>query len=145
MAKQPPSPSMPSSQASGRNHEADSTAGLLSRLMGEVSTLFRKEIALAKAEITEAASNAKTGAISLVAAGLVLFAGLLVLLASAVFLLGKIVDLWLAALIVGAVVAIIGFALLQNGKKKLDPAAFKPERTTDALRKDKDMVQRRVS
>jgi hypothetical protein len=40
---------------------------------------------------------------------------------------------------------IAGFVLLQSGKKKLDPAAFKPERTTDALRKDKEMVQRRAS
>jgi hypothetical protein len=145
MAKQPPSSTIPSAQAAGRNHESESAAGLLGRLMGEVSTLFRKEIALAKAEVTEAASNAKAGAISLVAAGVVLFAGFLVLLAAIIFLLAKVIDLWLAAFIVGAVVVIAGFILLQNGKKKLDPAAFKPERTTDALRKDKEMVQRRAS
>jgi xanthine/uracil permease len=100
---------------------------------------------LAKAEVTEAASNAKAGAVSLLAGAVVIFAGILVLLAAFVFLLAKVVELWLAALIVGAVVVIAGFVLLQSGKKKLDPAAFKPERTTDALRKDKEMVQRRAS
>jgi xanthine/uracil permease len=74
-----------------------------------------------------------------------MFAGLLVLLAAVVLLLGQTMETWLAALIVGAVVLMIGFVMLQSGKKKLDPSAFKPERTQDALRKDKDMVQRRAS
>jgi Putative Actinobacterial Holin-X, holin superfamily III len=145
MAKQPPSSTPNVSRPSGIDREPDSAAGLLSRLMGEVSTLFRKEIALAKAEVSEAASEAKAGAISLVAGGSIIFAAVLVLLAGIVLLLAEVMEPWLAALIVAAVVAIIGFVLIQSGKKKLDPASFKPERTQDALRKDKEMVQRRAS
>jgi Putative Actinobacterial Holin-X, holin superfamily III len=145
MAKQPPSSAKPVSPPPGIDREPDSAAGLLSRLMGEVSTLFRKEIALAKAEVSEAASEAKAGAISLVAGGSIIFAAVLVLLAGIVLLLAEVMEPWLAALIVAAVVAIIGFVLIQSGKKKLDPASFKPERTQDALRKDKEMVQRRAS
>jgi hypothetical protein len=54
-----------SSQASPRptETEPDSAAGLLTRLMGEVSTLFRQEIALAKAEVSQPASEAKAGAV----------------------------------------------------------------------------------
>lgn len=144
MAQQsPPATSIP--QTSRVNHEPESTASLLSRLMGDVSTLFRKEIALAKAEVSEAASNAKAGAIGLVAGGVMMFAGVLVLLAALVFLLAKVVELWLAALIVGALVTIVGFIMFQRGKKKLHPAMFTPDRTTEALRKDKEMVQRRAS
>jgi xanthine/uracil permease len=113
--------------------------------MGEVSTLFRKEIALAKAEVSEAASEAKAGAISLVAGGAILFAAVLVLLAAIVLLLAERMDPWLAALIVAVVVAVIGFVMIQSGKKKLDPSSFRPERTQDSLRKDKEMVQRRAS
>jgi uncharacterized protein YacL len=144
MAKHPPSPanSAPPSQI---ERESDSAAGLLSRLMGEVSTLFRKEIALAKAEVSETASEAKAGAISLAAGGAIIFAAVLVLLAAIVLLLAQVMEPWLAALIVGAVVAVIGFVLLQSGKRKLDPSSFKPERAQEALRKDKEMVQRRVS
>jgi O-antigen ligase len=145
MAQQPSSSATPVSPSPGIDREPDSAAGLLSRLMGEVSTLFRKEIALAKAEVSEAASEAKAGAISLVAGGSVIFAAVLVLLAGIVLLLAEVMEPWLAALIVAAVVAIIGFVLIQSGKKKLDPASFKPERTQDALRKDKEMVQRRAS
>src|SRR5215207_930889 len=133
MAKQPSSPASPGSQSSAIEREPDSTAGLLSRLMGEASTLFRKEIALAKAEVSEAASEAKAGAISLVAGGAI------------VLLLAERMEPWLAALIVGVVVAVIGFVMIQSGKKKLDPLSFKAERTQDALRKDKEMVQRRAS
>jgi hypothetical protein len=35
--------------------------------------------------------------------------------------------------------------LIQSGKKQLEPSALKLERTQEALRKDKDMVQRRTS
>ena len=145
MAKQPPFPTTSATESSRVDREPDSAAGLLSRLMGEVSTLFRKEIALAKAEVSEAASEAKAGAISLVAGGALLFAAVLVLLAAIVLLLAERMDPWLAALIVAVVVAVIGFVMIQSGKKKLDPSSFKPERTQDALRKDKEMVQRRAS
>ena len=144
MAKQPPSPAS-SASPSQIERESDSAAGLLSRLMGEVSTLLRKEIALAKAEVSEAASEAKAAAISMVAGGAIMFAAVLVLLAAIVLLLAEVMEPWLAAFIVAAVVAIIGFVLLQSGKKKLDPSSLKPERAQEALRKDKEMVQRRTS
>jgi preprotein translocase subunit SecG len=59
--------------------------------------------------------------------------------------LAQYMEAWLAALIVGAVVAIVGFIMLQSGKKKLDAGSFTPERTQESLRKDKEMVQRRTS
>jgi hypothetical protein len=135
----------PRSHSSNVDRESDSIGGLLGRLAGEFSTLFRKEIALAKSEISESASHAKAGAIALVAGGAVLFAGMLVLLAAAVLALGHVVDDWLAALIVGILVAAMGFVMIQSGKKQLEPSALKPERTQEALRKDKEMVQRRTS
>jgi xanthine/uracil permease len=80
-----------------------------------------------------------------VAGGTIIFAAVLVLLVAIVLLLAKFMEPWLAALVVSVVLAVIGFALIQTGKKKIDPASFKPERTQDALRKDKEMVQRRAS
>jgi O-antigen ligase len=138
-------PHLASSRASAVEGETGSVASLISRLVGELSTLFRKEIALAKAEISESVSHAKAGAIAVAAGGAVIFAGLLVLLAAAVLALAKVMDPWLAALLVGIVAGAIGFVLIQSGKKQLEPSALKLERTQDALRKDKDMVQRRTS
>jgi uncharacterized membrane protein YgdD (TMEM256/DUF423 family) len=125
--------------------QRESARGLLSQLVDEVTTLLRKEVALARVEFSDALSKAKTGVTSVAAGGAVLFAGFLVLLAAAVLGLTNVVEPWLAALIVGGVVLIIGFVMLQIGKNKLEPSAFRPERTQSALRKDKEMMQRRTA
>jgi len=124
--------------------ERESAVGLLRRLVDEFTVLFRKEIALAKAEVSQGFSQVKAGAISMASGGAVLFAGFLVLLAAAVLGLSNVMPDWLAALIVGAVVSIIGFVMINSGKNKLDPAVLKPERTQHALQKDKEMVERRI-
>jgi Putative Actinobacterial Holin-X, holin superfamily III len=129
----------------GNAKESETTVGLMRRLLNEVSTLFRKEIALAKVEASEALSQAKTGAISMASGGAVLFAGFLVLLAAAVFALAHVVSDWLAALIVGGIVTVVGFIMVNSGKKKFDPGALKPDRTQRSLRKDKEMVERRMA
>jgi xanthine/uracil permease len=138
-------PHLSSSRPSTVEGETASVASLIGRLVGELSTLFRKEIALAKAEISESVSHAKAGAVAIAAGGAVIFAALIVLLAAAVLALAHVMADWLAALIVGIVAAAIGFILIQSGKKQLEPSALKLERTQEALRKDKDMVQRRTS
>ena len=124
--------------------ERESAVRLLRRLVDEFTVLFRKEIALAKAEVAQGFSQVKAGAISMASGGAVLFAGFLVLLAAAVLGLSNVMPDWLAALIVGAVVSIIGFVMINSGKNKLDPAVLKPERTQHALQKDKEMVERRI-
>ena len=127
-------------QASDRQ----SAIGLLRRLIDEFATLFRKEIALAKAEVAQGFTQVKAGAISMASGGAVLFAGVLVLLAAAVLGLSNVMPDWLAALIVGAVVSIIGLVMINSGKNKLDPSVLKPERTQHALQQDKQMVERRM-
>jgi hypothetical protein len=125
--------------------EDQSAVGLVRRLLNEFSLLFRKEIALAKAEVSEALSQAKTGAISVASGGAIMFGGVLVLLAAAVLALAHVVADWLAALIVGAIVTVVGYVMIQGGKNKFDPAALKPDRTQRALRQEKEMVQRRMT
>jgi cell division protein FtsN len=51
----------------------------------------------------------------------------------------------LAALIVGVVVMIIGFVMVQSGKKQFEPSHFKPDRTLDALNKDQEALRRKAS
>jgi hypothetical protein len=49
-----------------------------------------------------------------------------------------------AALIVGGIVSIVGFVMINSGKNKFDPSSLKPERTQRALQQDKEMVERRM-
>lgn len=128
--------------ANGRAPDPDSAAGLLSRLVNDVSALFRNEVALAKAELSHAATAAKAGIASMATGAAVLVAGLLALVAAAILALAEVVDPWLAALIVGAVLAIAGFVMVSAGKKKLDPSAFTLARTQESLRQDTEVVRR---
>jgi len=118
-----------------------SSIGLITQLTGEISTLVRKEVALAKSELTHSFKSAKSGLVGLVAGGLLLFAGFLVLLWAAVLGLSEIMAPWLAALIVGGVVLLIGLVMVQSGKHKLDPAAFKPTHTANSLHKDRNALR----
>jgi ABC-type transport system involved in cytochrome bd biosynthesis fused ATPase/permease subunit len=135
---------MSSSHAvSPRNQE--SVADLLRRLMGELSTLFRQELSLATAEISDAMTRLSRGVISVASGGAVLYAGFLTLLAAAVLALALVVQAWLAALIVGGVVTLIGLVLVLKGKKALEPSQLKPRRTVESLRQDKDVLMRKES
>ena len=52
---------------------------------------------------------------------------------------------WLAALIVGVVVAIIGFFLVRKGQNNLSASRLTPERTAANVRKDLNLVKEQVS
>jgi len=112
---------------------------LISDLWRESFTLVRAETELAKAEISEKVSEAKTGLVSLAIGGAVTFAGFMVLLWAAVSGLALAMPdspVWMPPLIVGAVVLIIGLLLLNKGRSNLDAKHFTPSRTADSLRRD---------
>ena len=124
--------------------DGDSALGLVRRLVDEVSTLFRQEIALATAEVSRSVSAAKAGVGSIATGGAVAFAGLLSVLAAVVLGLSQVMAAWLAALIVGVVVAGIGLALLKAGKNRLDPNTLRPRHSQESLRRDKELLERRT-
>lgn len=127
-----------------QDRETQSVPTLLHRLTHELSRLFRQELALATAELTHTAART-LAAISTAAAGAgVLYAGLLVLLAAAVLGLSQVVAPWLAALIVGIVVSLVGIAALVAGTRSM-PEAMRPERTVRSVSKDKDVLTRKTS
>ncbi|WP_028240569.1 phage holin family protein [Stutzerimonas azotifigens] len=119
----------------------NSVGGLLRQLTREVPSLFTKELALAKAELSESIRSTKAGAASVATGGAVLLAGFIVLLMAGVYGLSNVMAPWLAALIVGGVVVIVGLVMVSAGKKKFEATNFKPERTIDSINKDKDVVR----
>lgn len=131
-------------QPSGERHNDESLRFLLRRLGNDVLTLFSKEMALARSEFSHALSDTKAGAASLATGGGVLFAGFLFLLGAAYLGLANVVSNWLAALIVGGVTALIGIVMVNSGKKKMQPSAFKLDRTAESLHRDKEMTQGRI-
>ena len=124
--------------------EQESATNLLSRLVNDITALFRNELALAKAEFSKAATNAKLGVAGMAAGAAVLLAGALSLVAAAILGLAEVIEPWLAALIVGVALGVIGFVMLQSAKKKLEPSALSLERTQHSLRRDAEVVARRT-
>jgi hypothetical protein len=120
---------------------------LLGDLMGDVTELVRKEIQLAKAELSEKTSQAIAGVTSLAIGGLIAFAGLLVLLDAAVYglaeLLGN-VPLWASALVVGVVVLGAGMVLLLKGRANLSAENLAPRRTVEAMRQNAETIKEQV-
>ncbi|CAG4969297.1 MAG: phage holin family protein [Lysobacter sp.] len=125
-------------------HIEPSVGTLLKQLMREVPALLTNEIALAKSEMRENMQQTKAGMASVATGGAVLMGGFVMLLLAGVYALSNVVAPWLAALIVGAVATLIGFAMVQAGKKKLQSESLRPDRTIDSLRRDKDTIRGRT-
>jgi hypothetical protein len=119
----------------------ESTPGLLRRLADDVGMLFAQELALLKVETTRSVADLKAAAMSIAMGGAVTFMGIFFLLLAAVYGLSDVVEPWLAALIVGGAVTLIGVIMLATGRRKLEPNAIAPRRTAAALRKDTEMIK----
>lgn len=115
-------------------HPDRSLGSLFNELTRETSTLFRQEIQLVKAEVTEKARQAGTGAAMTAAGGLILFVAVLSLVATAIIGLSYVMEPWAAALLVTVVVAIIGGIVLAKGLSNLKGEKLAPRRTIDTMR-----------
>ncbi|NYS62226.1 phage holin family protein [Vreelandella salicampi] len=131
----------PSPAASDENG-ADSIADLIRNLSTDLSTLFGKEIELAKSEIGESISEAKAAVGAIAAGAAVAMAGLVVLLMSAVYGLSNVLAPWLSALIVGVAALLVGYLMIGSAKKKMSANAMVPDRTLDSTKKDTETVKR---
>ena len=96
-----------------------SLGDLLSGVTGDISTLFRQEVELAKAELTESAKKAGKGAGMFGGAGLTgLFALLFVSLA-ALWGLCVLIGVGWSSLIIAVVYAIVALVLFLRGRNEL--------------------------
>lgn len=133
----------PAAAGANGDRESQSAFGLLRRLTDELSTLLRQELALATTEISRSMRVMLAGTASVAVGGAVLFTGLLAMLAAAVLGLATVLHPWLAALVIGAAVALIGIVLVLLGIRSLNPTTLKPARTAESLRRDRDVLTRR--
>jgi hypothetical protein len=124
-----------------RDLDAQPTPQLIRRLADEASTLFTQEMALLKAETRSAMVDARGGLASLATGGAVTFAGFLLLLVAAVLGLTRVMEPWLAALVVGGVVIGVGLIMLRVGRRKLEPSTLRPRYTQASLEKDRHMIK----
>lgn len=113
------------------------TGELVKQLSEQTSTLVRKEIELAKAELAEKGKEAGVGAGMLGGAGLLGVLALGAITASLILLLAQAMDAWVAALIVaiayGAVAGILALTGRDRMREGMPPA---PEQTVESVKED---------
>jgi len=119
-------------------------AGLLRQLSDDVTNLLTKEAQLAKAEIREAAEEAKAGMVAMSAGAAIAFSGVLAIIFGFIYALALFVPLWASAFSIGVSALVIGYLMLDAGKEKAKPANAVPERTIKAVKDDAEMAQRKV-
>src|SRR5690625_2550546 len=117
--------------------EGLSTSRLLARLSEQTAELVRDEIRLAQAELRSKSTSAGLGVGMFGASGVLALFGFAGLLTAAIAALSLALPLWLAALIVAAVVlAIAGTSALFAKPKVKAAGSFGPRRSRDSVNQD---------
>lgn len=130
-----------------------SITGLIKELRDETTDLLRQEMALMRTEMSEKASKAGRNAASAGAGGAIALIGTTIifqaLAVGAAILLARwgleINGWWVGPLIVGGIVALIGYILLQKGVSTLKHMSPAPEKTIDSLKEDKEWLKEKIS
>ena len=139
---------------SGADSRSESIADLIKELRDGALLLVRQEVALAKTEMSEKIGRTLRNTAYAFAGALVAFLGLVFILQAVTALTGVGLKaagvapeqcLWLAPLIVGVVVAVIGTILVTKGIATLKNETLVPEKTIDSLKGDKAWIQSKTS
>ena len=127
---------------SGAEERAANTGlgDLISGVTRDLSTLFREEVELAKAELTESAKQAGKGAGLFGGAAVAGLFALLFLSITVWWALGYLIGNAWSALIVTVVYAIVAAILFARGRAKLKTVRGAP-RTVDSLKKIPETVK----
>ena len=132
----------------------DRTIGqLLKELTHESSTLLKQEMDLAKTEMSEKASRTGARLGELAVGGAVAFLGAIALLLAVVYGLTSLLDkfmspgvaTWLAPLVVGVVLAVVGYSLVNKALATLKQEGIAPQKTTQSLQENKAWLKQKIS
>jgi uncharacterized membrane protein YqjE len=113
-------------------------------MFGNVQEILRSEFQLAKTEVKEEAAEAATPILMMGVGVLLAIYGFGFLLLAAVYGLATIMAMWSAALLVGAVVAIIAVVLINVGRGKLKRVGMKPEKLIASLQEDVRWAKKQI-
>ena len=121
-----------------RTGEDRSIGELFGELSQDMALLVRQETQLAKTEMQQKLSKVTTDLVALATGGIVAYLGGLALTAFVILLLVDPIGLkpWLAALIVGVVLGVVGWMMLQRGLTELKRTDPTPRRAVDSIKDD---------
>jgi Putative Actinobacterial Holin-X, holin superfamily III len=118
---------------------------LLVDLSNSITTLFRKELQLARAETSEKVTQIGVALGSIAGGAILALAALIVLLQALVIGIAEAgVPAGWASLIVGVIVAVIAYILIHKGTSDLKASNLAPSRTVDSLKRDAQVAKEQV-
>jgi len=137
----------------GERKDERSIGQLLKELTQESSTLLKQEMNLAKTEMGEKASRVGANLGEVAVGGGVALLGAIALLLFAVNALASLLSkfmspgiaVWLAPLIVGGILAAIGYSLVKKALATLKQESITPQRTTQSLQENKAWLKQKIS
>jgi Putative Actinobacterial Holin-X, holin superfamily III len=114
---------------------------LLQDILGNLRDIVRFEVRLAKTEVRAEAAEAAVSLAWIAAGGVAVLGAGMLLLWAAVYALALRVDMWLAVLIVAAVVGVAGVLVLAAGRRRLKRVRPVPERTINSIKEDVEWLK----
>jgi uncharacterized membrane protein YqjE len=131
----------------GNENEAarnSSTGELVKQLSNQLSTLIRKELDLAKVELTEKGKVAGKGAGMFGGAGVAGLLALGSLTALVILLLDKAMDTWVATLLVTLIWGAVAAVLAMAGRDRVRAATPAAEETVETVKEDVQWAKNRA-
>jgi hypothetical protein len=113
---------------------------LIGDITDDLTSLFRQEVALAKAEVRQEGKKVASGGARLAGAGAAGLVAAILLSFAVVYALAEVMHIGWAALIVGALWAIAAMALQASGRRILRTVAPLPE-TTETIKENAQWLQ----
>jgi uncharacterized membrane protein YqjE len=125
--------------------ESRSIGELLRDLANDSTRLVRDELTLAKTEAQEKVSQVGSAVAMMAIVAVLAIPALVLILQAVVTVLSNFMYDWVAMLLVGIVIALVGYLLVRKGQNDLSAGRLAPERTAANLRRDVRLVQEKVS
>lgn len=139
-------------------HAGDPTARGLKDIVRDLQQQFvllmKDEVALARSEFKDKTETYKKNSVSALTGGIVAYTGILLIAAGLGFLLYRVfvalgmtslTAMWVAPLVLGIVVAIIGGVMLRQALNAMKDESLMPERTIHSLKEDRQWAQKKVA
>lgn len=128
-----------------RDETDRSAPQLMGDLVNRVTELFRKEMLLLRAELSEKSTEAATALGMIVGGAVIAIAALNVLAAALVVAIENLgVSAGLSALIVGVAFGALAFFLVSKGADELKVSRLAPERAARAASRDAEMLKEKI-
>lgn len=128
--------------ADARTQTQPTIGELFGELTRETGTLIRQQMELARLELSQRVSRLGRGLTRVVIGGALATGGLLAIVAGIVLAVTALgVPAWVSALVVGAVLALVGYVLAQQAIAAMSREELAPQATLETLKENAEWIK----